>query len=187
MRWGIIPQHQETGLNWVWGSHPSQIGMLWEQWAQEHQPQENKMRQMDSISRRHLFLYSILPSQLTITLILHSLVHFSDLFCQHIASILVTLVRYWIANGSPTKFVPLCPFSATPSLSQVHSISITSLTPLHSSLFPPCFILCPCLPVLLISISMLPWSSHLLHIVYLPHPCFPCFTLVPFVPSPWPN
>ena len=79
------------------------------------------------------------------------------------------------------------PFHSAPSLLHLHSsplihlcsISIPPLTLLHSSLFSPCFILCPCLPVSLISIPMLPWSSHLLHIVSYPIPSSPCFTLVP--------
>ena len=57
-------------------------------------------------------------------------------------------VRYWITNGSLTKSIMHCLFSATLSLPQVYSISITSLTPLCLSLFPlfipsslhPCFI-----------------------------------------------
>ena len=95
-------------------------------------------------------------------------------------------VRYWIANGSPTKSVLLHLFSTTPSLSQVCSLPVTSPIPLHSSLFPPCFILCPCLPVSLISIPMLPWSSCLSHTVSYPIPSSPCFMLVPlFLVPDW--
>ena len=64
-------------------------------------------------------------------------------------------VRYWITNRSLTKSILLHPFSATPPSSQLCSISIPSLTLLHSSLFPTYFTLCPCLPVSLISIPML--------------------------------
>ena len=57
-------------------------------------------------------------------------------------------VRYWITDGSPRKSILCHLFSTTLSLPQVHYISITSPTPLCSSLFPlfhplslhPCFI-----------------------------------------------
>ena len=95
-------------------------------------------------------------------------------------------VRYWIVNGSLTKSNPLCCFSATPPPFQLHSISVPPPTLLHSSLFPPCFILHPCLPVSLISVPMLPWSSHLSHIVSYPIPSSPCFMLVPlFLVPDW--
>ena len=87
-------------------------------------------------------------------------------------------------------------------LQQVHSTLSSSATTLPSqSLFyfhhisdTPPFVpaplvssFIPMFPVSLISISMSLWSSHLLHIVFSPVPVFPCFTLVPFVPSPWPS
>ena len=74
----------------------------------------------------------------------------------------------------------LHPFSTTPSpFSTPFYISLLPLTLLCSSLSSPCFILHPCLTVSLISIPMLPWSSHLSHIVSYPIPSSPCFMLVP--------
>ena len=77
-----------------------------------------------------------------------------------------------LSHAASSLLYLLCP--------QVHSISITSLMPLCSSLFPlfhpsslyPCFSL--------ISVPMSPWSSHPLHIVFSPHSCFLCFMPVPF-------
>ena len=62
---------------------------------------------------------------------------------------------------------------------QVHSISVTSPTPLHLSLFLLVSSFVPISLFWLIFVPMSPWSSHPLHIVFLPHSCFPCFTLVP--------
>ena len=92
---------------------------------------------------------------------------------------IIPKVRYQITNGSLTKSILLHPFSATPPLIWLHSISVPSPTLPHSSLFSPCFTLHPCLPVSLISFPMLLWSSHLLHIVSYPIPSSPCFMLVP--------
>ena len=74
----------------------------------------------------------------------------------------------------------------SPPLIHLHSISDPSLIVLYLSLLSPYFTLCPCLPVSLISVPMLPWSSHLLHIETYPVPSSPCFTLVPlFLVPDW--
>ena len=74
---------------------------------------------------------------------------------------------------------PAPPFSAIPfpSSSPFYFHHISDTPPFVP--VPLVFILCPCIPVSLISVPMSPWSSHPSHIVLLPHSCFPCFTLVP--------
>ena len=94
------------------------------------------------------------------------------------------VVRY----QSPMNLQQVCstlPSSTIPfpssSLSYFCCISDTPLfvpVPLVSS-FVPAF------PVSLISIPISQWSSHLLHIVLLPHSCLSLFHASTFVPSPW--
>ena len=94
-------------------------------------------------------------------------------------------VRYWITDGSSTKLVPHHPFYY--AFSNLKSVLFPSHL-WHPSIHPcsPCFILCPCIPVSLISVPMPPWSSCPLHMVFSLHSCFLCFTLVPlFLVPDW--
>ena len=87
-------------------------------------------------------------------------------------------VRYWITDGSLTSLFHAAPSPLYLLHSQVHSISVTSLIPLHSSLFLlfhpsslyPCFIdICPHVTMILLSFAYSLLTPFL----------FSLFTLVP--------
>ena len=95
---------------------------------------------------------------------------------------LLDITHQWISNKSVLLCLPvLYPFHP-----QVHSISVTSLTPLHSSLFPlfhplslhPCFIdICLHVTMILSSFTYSPLALFL----------FSLFHASTFVPSSWPS
>ena len=85
--------------------------------------------------------------------------------------VLLEIDHQWISDKSVPLHLPLLyPFHP-----QVHPISITSLTLLHFVPVPLVSSFIPAFPVSLISISMSPRSSHLLHIVFLPCSCLSLF------------
>ena len=96
-------------------------------------------------------------------------------------------IPFMLDVKSPMDLWQVCPM--LPLLCYTFSVLKSILFPSHLQHFSicpcsPCFILCSCIPVSLISIPMSPWSSHPSHIVLLPHSCF-LFHTSTFVSSPW--
>ena len=82
-----------------------------------------------------------------------------------------------VHSALPSSAIPFL-FSSPSYFCHIPNTSPFIPVPLVSS-FIPMF------PVSLISVPMSLWSSHLSHIVFLPHSCLSLFHTSTFVPSPW--
>ena len=92
------------------------------------------------------------------------------------------LDHQWISDKVHCALPLLCYTSSILTPFYFHPISDNPPFVLVS----PFFTVCPYLPVSLISVPMLPWSSCLSHIVSYPIPSSPCFMLVPlFLVPDW--
>ena len=102
---------------------------------------------------------------------------------SHISLFLLDIDHWWISNKS----------ISTPPSSTI-SFPSSSMSYFHHIFDTPPFVpvplvspFIPTFPVSLLSVSMSPWSSCLLCIVFLPHSCLSLFHASTFVPSPWPS